>query len=334
MSFSFNNKIFVGLSITEYVVTSLSLALVIAKFFPAVHNQIVSRATRLEHQSLYWGTAVVSNVFTYGLVFVAMRGWAIFLLLFYVSPINYILPFVAIGFTSVQEIVIYVILFVGAVIASLKTHPGTNVPIPRGMANIIIKLSFCWSFFCCCVCCSPRCRAKTMRVLILFSFMSFVYHSVMDVISVVFLMFIEDFRATIITLTLLYISLLFFLVLFLSFSFFNLFRGRNSQSLRNFFGGFCLFITIFPAVMLMVVMYTIVVMSLNLKGLTGILTGLIPSIALSAASWYIKKRLEKEISQANTATSQSQCETIGGAVNDGERGETEDNTDDQRSSLL
>ena len=68
---------FVNLSLTEYVFVSLSLALVIAKFFPAVHNQIVSRATRLEHQSLYWGTAVVSNVFTYGLLFIAMRGWTI-----------------------------------------------------------------------------------------------------------------------------------------------------------------------------------------------------------------------------------------------------------------
>ena len=146
----------------------------------------------------------------------------------------------------------------------------------------------------------------------------------MDVISVVFLIFIEDFRATTITLTLLF---LFFLVLFLSFSFFNLFRGRNGQSRRNFLGGFCLFITVFPAVMLIVVMYTIVVMSLNLKGLTGIVTGLIPSIALSAASWYIKKRLVKEMSQSNTATNQSQYGTTGGTVNDGEREETEDNSE-------
>ena len=41
-----------------------------------------------------------------------------------------------------------------------------------------------------------------MRVLVLFSFMSFVYHSVMDVISVAFAMFIEKSRVTIITLTL------------------------------------------------------------------------------------------------------------------------------------
>ena len=90
---------------------------------------------------------------------------------------------------------------------------------------------------------------------------------------------------------------------------------------------------VFPAVMLMVVMYMIIVLSLNLKGVTGIVTGLIPSIALSAASWYIKKRLVKEMSQSNTATNQSQYEPTGGTVNDEEREETEDNTDDQRMLL-
>ena len=45
----------VKLSLAEYVFVSLCVALVIARLFPAVHNHIVSKATRLEHQSLYWG---------------------------------------------------------------------------------------------------------------------------------------------------------------------------------------------------------------------------------------------------------------------------------------
>ena len=76
-------------------------------------------------------------------------------------------------------------------------------------------------------------------------------------------------------------------------------------------------------------MYTIVVMSLNLKGVTGIVTGLIPTIALSAASWYIKNRLEKQ-----SATSQSQYGTIGEARNDGEREKEENEDNKQRNSLL
>ena len=338
---------FVNLSLAEYVFVSTSLALVIAKFFPAVHNQIVSRATTLEHQSLYWGTAVVSNVFTYGLLFTAMRGWSIIeqngfmlrLISYNNNNNNDKLLFVAFGITCAQEIVIYVILFVGAVIASLKTHPDANVPIPVRMAGTMINFSFCWSCFCCCVCCSPRCRAKTMRVLVLFSFMSFVYHSVMDGISVVFALFIEESRIITVTLTLLYISFLVFLVLFVSFSLLGLFRSKNNDVLcyRNFitcYGGLCMFIIVFPAIVLMLVMYMIIVFSLNLKGVTGIVTGLIPSIALSAASWYIKKRLGKEMSQSNTATSQSQYGTTGGTVNDGEREETEENTDHERVRLL
>ena len=298
---------FVQLSLVEYVFVSTSLALVIAKFFPAVHNQIVSRATRLEHQSLYWGTAVVSNVFTYGLLYAVMRWGSISFLVSYVMDlVSYksISPYVPL----VQEVAIKVILFVGAVIASLKTHHDTNVPIPRGMANIIINLSFCWSCFCCCVCCSPQCRAKTMRVLVLFSFMSFVYHNVMDVISVLFLMFIEENRVTTVTLTLLYISLLVFLVLFVSFSLLSLLRSRNDGVLRyrNFitcFGGLCMFMIVFPAIVLMVLMYTIVIISLNLRGVTGIVTGLIPSIALSAVSWYIRKKLLKRAAGQSSNTS-------------------------------
>ena len=142
---------FVNLSLTEYVLVSVSLALVIAKFFPAVHNQIVSRATRLEHQSLYWGTAVISNTFIYGLLFTGIRVLYISRLFIYFQSKDILL---ALYFSFAQEVVINVI-FIGAPIASLKTHPGTNVPIPRGMAKVIINLSFCWSCFCCCVCCSP-----------------------------------------------------------------------------------------------------------------------------------------------------------------------------------
>ena len=47
---------YMKLSTAEYVMISLSLSLVIAKFFPTIHNHLVSKVTKLEHQSLYWGT--------------------------------------------------------------------------------------------------------------------------------------------------------------------------------------------------------------------------------------------------------------------------------------
>ena len=93
-------------------------------------------------------------------------------------------------------------------------------------------------------------------------------------------------------------------------------------------------ISVFGAVALMVVMYMIIVFSLNLNGVAGIVTGLIPSIALSATSWYIKKRLDKKVGRSNTATSQlPQYGATGEAMNDGEREETEDNTDDRQMLL-
>ena len=77
INWSMKSHTFVKLSLAEYVFVSLCLVLVIAILFPAVHNHIVSKATRFEHQSLYWGMVVVSNTFVYGLLFVAGKGWSI-----------------------------------------------------------------------------------------------------------------------------------------------------------------------------------------------------------------------------------------------------------------
>ena len=326
MGHSLTPQTFVNLSLAEYVFVSLSLALVIAKFFPAVHNQIVSRATRLEHQSLYWGTAVISNTFIYGLVFAAGRGWSIIVQAFYWRSIVQIDHDLLAGFIrcmvgpTVQEVIIQVILFVGAIVASLRNNGGLSIPIPRGMAKVMIKISFWWSCFCCCVCCSQRCKAKTLKVLIMFSFMVFIHRNIMDVISFTFMMFIEQSRVIIITIAFLYISSMIFLVLSVSFSLFIMLNGSNAgmsifQQILTFFGGVCTLISVFGAVALIVVVYMIVFFSLRLQGFTGVLTGLIPSIALSAASWYIKKRLlQRALNQPNI-TDQPEC----GATNNDEK---------------
>ena len=71
MQWPIDTNTFVKLCLIEYVFVSL----VMAKFFPAIHSEVVSRATSLEYQSLYWGAAVVSNVFVYGLLLTAARGF-------------------------------------------------------------------------------------------------------------------------------------------------------------------------------------------------------------------------------------------------------------------
>ena len=321
----------VVLGLIEYVFVSFSLALFIAKFFPVVHNQIVHRATGLGHQSLYWGTVVISNVFIYSLLFAASFGLYIFeqdnnslvydLLLSNVKNPSLIIK-------CIQQVIIHVILFMGAI---MTLNNSSFTSIPKGMAKVIFTVSLCWTCVCLCICRSGHKRTKTIRVLIVFSLMSFIYHNIMNLISLLFLLFIERIMAIIIAL--LYISVLVFLILSLSLSLFSLLRGNNAplyQQFLRFIGSVCSFIAVFTAVMLLVVMYMIAFFSLNLEGFTGILTGLIPSIALSATSWFIN-RLVRERNSSNTTTGQTEYGITGMSINndDGEVIQTEDNTDDQ-----
>ena len=336
---------FVKLSLAEYVFVSLCLALVIARLFPAVHNHIVSKATRLEHQSLYWGMVVVSNTFVYGLLFAAAKGWSIVysshLLMIIYNPAIFYYYYEIYYFNAKQpiivsvllEVVINAVLFCGALFVSLKSHNSSHGVVPRKIGKFFINLSFCWSCFCVCVCCSKRCRAKTMSVLVMFSLMVFLHHNIMEAISFGFALFIEPTRVLVITIGLFYISLMVFLVLSVSLSIFIL-RGRNTrtplyQQFISLVGIVILLLTIFGAVGLMVVVYMIIFFSLRLHGFSGIVTGLIPSIALSAASWYIKKRLERGLSQPNTDTTQPEYGATAGTVNDGENKDS----DEQRMLL-
>ena len=324
---SVDADVYIKLSTAQYVLISLSLSLVIAIYFPAIHNHLVSKVTKLEHQSLYWGTVIIFNAFTYSLLFLAGRGLC--LLILYIRLYFTARKWKSMFYTLVvQEVVLNIILFVGALVASLRGRGGTRVPIPNGMAKIIIYVSFFFTCFCCCVGCSPRCKAKPLRVLIMFSFMNFIYHIIMDFIAVVFLLFIPEARTSVVTFTLLYISLLIFLVLFASYSLLSLFRGRSSTTSRwhqclNCFGGAFVCITVFSALVLMIVSYMIIVFSLNLQGVSGIVTGLIPSIALSSISWYIKKRLFNNEPTNSSSSGPSELQTEPGA-NGGENDEKEE----------
>ena len=309
-------QIFTILGIAEYMLVSFSLALVIARFFQVVHGQIVPRTTIFGHQSLYWGTVVVSNVFTYGLLFAASTGWSIFeqnnflqeTFLFTNGPAYFLgvrkqLKDASLIVTCIQEVIIHVILFVAAI---MTLNHSSFTSIPKGMAEVIVSISLCWTCIFLCICCSGRKRTKTIRVLIVFSLMSFIYHNIMNLISLLFLLLVEEMRLIAIMITLLYISVLAFLILLLSLSLFSLLRGNNAplyQQFLRFIGSVGSFIAVFTAVMLLVIMYMIAFFSLKLEGFTGIVTGLIPSIALSATDWFIKNRLVRERNYSKTSLS-------------------------------
>ena len=101
------------------------------------------------------------------------------------------------------------------------------------------------------------------------------------------------------------------------------------QQFISLVGIVILLLSIFGAVGLMIVVYMTIFFSLRLHGFSGIVTGLIPSIALSAASWYIKKRLERGLSQPNTDTTQPEYGATAGTVSDGENNDS----DEQRMLL-
>ena len=323
----FSDELYI-IMIDFYTNLSFSLALIIATFFPAIHNQIVSKAsTTLEYKSLYWGMTVVSNSFIYGLVFAVGRGWLFMSWLVHsaASP-KFIVP-------CVQELVVHVVLFIGALIASLESEHDIPIPI-KGMAKVVINISFCFSCFCCCVCCSPRCRAKTMRVLVLFSFMSFVYRGIMDAISMLFIKFVDDSIAFFI---LMYISLLTYLLLSVSYSLFIAFQNEKLPLYRQCvtcLGSICMLTIVFSAVIIMIAMYSFLYISLRPSGLNGIVAGLLPSIALSAVSWYIKKKLLNSVSgSSKTPVGQLEYGTTCKPVNDGGEDQADTNGADYQTLM-
>ena len=81
--------------------------------------------------------------------------------------------------------------------------------------------------------------------------------------------------------------------------------------------------------MLVFIVYIIIINSLKLTGFKGIMTGLIPSVGLSAVSWYIKKRLHRDNSQPSiTADHRAALEIA--HVNDGQ---SSDSADEKRLLL-
>ena len=324
LEWSIKAAIMYKLCLAEYALVSISLVIITAKFFPVYHSKLVSMTTTQEYRSLYWGAAVVSNCFTLGLFFPLGRAFSIVLCVLlstnnlsthdHFTTIKTLLP--------ILEIYMYIVFFVAAVIATRRSNVGF-IHIPKGMANVLIHISSC---FCCC-CCSSRCRAKGIQVLVLFSFMSFIYHSIMDAISVGYFLFVSV--SVTFTMTMLYISLLFFLVSLTSFILYTTSSTkRDSRSAVKgsvmCVVGTCMLLIIFCAVILIVTVYVAIITSLKPKGIKGFLTTLIPSLGLSAAGWLIKKKLQSEVQSRQQASGYG---ATGQSLNDGR--EDRENSEDK-----
>ena len=270
---------------------SFSVALIIAIYFPRVHNHIVLKATRLEHRSLYLGSAIVSNLFTYGLLFPGARAYVIFVSYYITSkesvPVSSVL--------CVQEVIVYVILFVGTLLALLRDSDN-DIPIPKGGMKILLNIPIC-CFYCCRM--PDKTRRKATKVLILFSFMNFIFHSIMDVISLLFVMFVDQVRAKAVTVIILYIASIMFLVLFVSFLCYRLFHLLQQKKPHKIFGFFAITIIGFVGVTFILIMYMTVFFKHNPSELNIVATALLPSILLSGGAWYIKKSFQQKLDIPN-----------------------------------
>ena len=280
---------FIHFSLSEYVFVSTSVALIIAMHFPGVHKQIVSKATsRLEYRSLYWGTAVVSNIFTYGLVLVF--GMSIMIYALGLEKLSVLIVLM------VQEVIVHVILFVGTLFVIIRGSHSENIPIPKGVVSTLFYPSFC-----CFVCfaSSALFSKKMIKFMVVFGFMTFIYHNVMDLISLAFIMLVDQFRAKAITITILYISLVVFLIFAISFVLFQLSHMLRRKKHIKLFTFFATIIIFCFAVIFLFAMFVTLLFATDYSGVNVVATVILPSIVLSAGSWYIKRRFQEELNISN-----------------------------------
>ena len=110
---------------------------------------------------------------------------------------EYLHPNAVVYTAAAAESAVHIILFIGA----LCSHRGTNVPVPKGIAQGITRAFLFLALILDCISTILRKQFNKERVLVLFTLMSFVYRSIMDAISVTFLLFIEKSRATTVSFT-------------------------------------------------------------------------------------------------------------------------------------
>ena len=281
-----NNNALFDLCLAEYVFVSLSLALLIAKFFPKIYSQLVLKATIPEYQSLYWGAAVVSNVFVYCGVFAFGRIITLYALSSIHPPTVYV--------AATLQVIIYIIFF----LVSLFTKHN-NVPIPEGMGKFLSNASLCFILYCS-VCCSTHRRENALRVLVMFSLMTFTFHAIMEAVSVCFNM-IVNVPETVTVTSLCILALTFLIVIF----YYIIMATTGLTDLKKWSQWFKLIasvlglITIFGAAMLIIIVYMIMILTLEPEGFPAVVSALLPPVVLSGAAWYLKKIISKKASTTN-----------------------------------
>ena len=162
------------------------------------------------------------------------------------------------------QVIIYIIFF----LVSLFTN-NSNVPIPEGMGKFLINASLCFILYCS-VCCSTHCKEKVLRVLVMFSLMTFIFHAIMEAVSVCFNVIVNVPET--VTVTSLYILSLTFLILF---CYYIIMATTDLTDLKNWTQWLKLIATvlgIFGAIKLIIIVYVLLILKLEPEGFPAVVS--------------------------------------------------------------
>lgn len=264
-----NYWVFYKVAISSYILLSCSLMLLIPRLLASYYTKVVANS------SVYWGSALVCvSLATLLSLYKLTLGSMI-------ANLEIILP-LQLGYVIPVSII-------GAIIVSRNI----TIPIPsfKFTAHVIFC---CWP----CFCCSRNCKSRGIHVLITWSTIMVIYHSIVEIIALISLMFVNITLT--ISYTVLFISCMFFLTMLAS-QIFHLLSDETSrsskQSMRCFLAitEMCSITCSFGVVICIVLIYIIIATSnIQFQGFKGLLFSLIPSAVLSAAGWFIKYTMFKK----------------------------------------
>ena len=293
---------------------TLSLLLLIPRLFLTYHSKLVHNKTSPGSRSLYWGTAVV----TLFLAFIIMLGkiFPLYLpVMIYTQANPAYFKFYVSNFAI--EIFIPIVFLVISLIASRSSKA---VPMPA--AKFTTHVLFCC---CCCFCCSSRCKSKGAQVLTLWAFMTFIYYHITEAIALMFTLFFSI--PLTISYALMYVSGLFFAIMFISIILFSCQATGMSQSiLAKLLGAVDVCAMLFSFSFVLLVFFAFIVMFpiFTYTKVTGfeavsLKFSLVPSLALSVAGWLIRKKLLKKDGHVVQSADLTDRRGTGHSLNDGER---------------
>ena len=254
-----------------YYFLGLSLPLLIIKLLLSQVKSIPNRVTASTAViSLYWGAAVVLGILAALL--------SVFKYVYYTSKLDWFYNIII--FILPLQAYLIPVSMIGAVIVS------RNIEMPTPSLKLVSHITFC---------CSKRFKLRLVHTLVMFSVILVIFHSILEVVAIVFLLFIDLPRT--LSYIILYISTIFFVIILLS-QVFHLFFSNNGpirfkKCCLVMLDVFWMMCSLGVVVCVVLIYFGATSHGVKIEGVKGLFASLIPSLALLAVGWYLKKKLFK-----------------------------------------